>query len=347
LFEKAKHQDGDMHPNGKWVWVSSANGGKGDWRTKGGRTHTKHSAGDGNLEVKTDTTSTSTQQKPNIQVKQQTAKRGVQTTTVASEKKTPTVDAYDDIQAQIDELKKQMEVLSKKKRSMDSDLLSEMGFDKKIRNEDGDLDACKLIFHKNYGQCKLIIVHPYSGLQSSIVVKDPSGKRIFDGGYKTFKSAKEFSQYVEEFEKDPQGTLEKFKIQDSESFKKAISPYATGKNAVKGAHAMTNTQLFKKYKIPEVIVEKIYTKKGWEHNREGFKSTENKQFVSQLKDAIDKYGAPIKVEKRKVDTYNTQAMRNSARQQIEYEYVKGTVVDVTFKDSDGKTYVVSSDSFDW
>jgi hypothetical protein len=45
LFEKAKHQDGDMHPNGKWVWVSSANGGKGDWRTKGGRTHTKHSAG--------------------------------------------------------------------------------------------------------------------------------------------------------------------------------------------------------------------------------------------------------------------------------------------------------------
>ena len=30
-FEKA-HQDGDMHPNGKWVWRSSANGGKGDWR---------------------------------------------------------------------------------------------------------------------------------------------------------------------------------------------------------------------------------------------------------------------------------------------------------------------------
>lgn len=45
LFEKAKHQDGDMHPNGKWVWVSSANGGKGDWRTAGGRTHKKHSAG--------------------------------------------------------------------------------------------------------------------------------------------------------------------------------------------------------------------------------------------------------------------------------------------------------------
>jgi hypothetical protein len=31
-FEKAKHADGDMHPNGKWVWRSSANGGKGDWR---------------------------------------------------------------------------------------------------------------------------------------------------------------------------------------------------------------------------------------------------------------------------------------------------------------------------
>lgn len=40
-FEKAKHQDGDMHPNGKWVWRQSANGGKGDWRVanpkRGGR----------------------------------------------------------------------------------------------------------------------------------------------------------------------------------------------------------------------------------------------------------------------------------------------------------------------
>ena len=40
LFEKA-HKDGDLHPNGKWVWVSSA-GGKGDWRTLNGRTHKKH-----------------------------------------------------------------------------------------------------------------------------------------------------------------------------------------------------------------------------------------------------------------------------------------------------------------
>lgn len=31
-IEKAKHQDGDMHPNGRWVWRQSANGGKGDWR---------------------------------------------------------------------------------------------------------------------------------------------------------------------------------------------------------------------------------------------------------------------------------------------------------------------------
>lgn len=31
LFEKA-HTDGEMHPNGKWVWRSSANNGKGDWR---------------------------------------------------------------------------------------------------------------------------------------------------------------------------------------------------------------------------------------------------------------------------------------------------------------------------
>ena len=60
LFEKAKHQDGDMHPNGKWVWVSSAAGGKGDWRTKGGRTHTKHSAG-GNAGTGSKTT---TQQNP-------------------------------------------------------------------------------------------------------------------------------------------------------------------------------------------------------------------------------------------------------------------------------------------
>ena len=45
LFEKAKHQDGDMHPNGKWVWVASAAGGKGDWRTLNGRVHKKSQAG--------------------------------------------------------------------------------------------------------------------------------------------------------------------------------------------------------------------------------------------------------------------------------------------------------------
>lgn len=42
-IEKA-HKDGDLHPNGKWVWVSSAAGGKGDWRTLNGRTHKKHQA---------------------------------------------------------------------------------------------------------------------------------------------------------------------------------------------------------------------------------------------------------------------------------------------------------------
>lgn len=31
LLEKAR-TDGEMHPNGKWIWRSSANGGKGDWR---------------------------------------------------------------------------------------------------------------------------------------------------------------------------------------------------------------------------------------------------------------------------------------------------------------------------
>lgn len=46
LFEKA-HKDGDLHPNGKWVWVSSAAGGKGDWRTLNGRTHKKHQSESG------------------------------------------------------------------------------------------------------------------------------------------------------------------------------------------------------------------------------------------------------------------------------------------------------------
>lgn len=36
---KSKHKDGDIHPNGKWVWVQSAAGGKGDWRIIGGRIH--------------------------------------------------------------------------------------------------------------------------------------------------------------------------------------------------------------------------------------------------------------------------------------------------------------------
>ena len=57
-LEKA-HQDGEMHPNGKWVWVASANGGKGDWRTANGRAHKKHQEtngkkeGDGEGEKKT------------------------------------------------------------------------------------------------------------------------------------------------------------------------------------------------------------------------------------------------------------------------------------------------------
>ena len=49
-FEKA-HKDGDLHPNGKWVWVSSAAGGKGDWRTLNGRTHQKHMAAQGGNDI--------------------------------------------------------------------------------------------------------------------------------------------------------------------------------------------------------------------------------------------------------------------------------------------------------
>ena len=51
-IEKAKHQDGDMHPNGKWVWRQSANGGKGDWRVAspskrgGGSSKTTSSVGE-------------------------------------------------------------------------------------------------------------------------------------------------------------------------------------------------------------------------------------------------------------------------------------------------------------
>lgn len=42
-LEKA-HKDGDHHPTKPWVWVSSANGGKGDWRVEGGRAHKKAGA---------------------------------------------------------------------------------------------------------------------------------------------------------------------------------------------------------------------------------------------------------------------------------------------------------------
>lgn len=50
LFEKAR-TDGEMHPNGRWVWRSSANNGKGDWRVanpkKGqGSTSKKNESGD-------------------------------------------------------------------------------------------------------------------------------------------------------------------------------------------------------------------------------------------------------------------------------------------------------------
>lgn len=36
---KSRHKDGDIHPNGKWVWVASAANGNGDWRVIGGRIH--------------------------------------------------------------------------------------------------------------------------------------------------------------------------------------------------------------------------------------------------------------------------------------------------------------------
>lgn len=42
---KSKHKDGDIHPNGKWVWVASAANGNGDWRVIGGRIHTQSKQG--------------------------------------------------------------------------------------------------------------------------------------------------------------------------------------------------------------------------------------------------------------------------------------------------------------
>lgn len=36
---KTKHIDGEIHPNGKWVWIASAAEGNGDWRVIGGRIH--------------------------------------------------------------------------------------------------------------------------------------------------------------------------------------------------------------------------------------------------------------------------------------------------------------------
>lgn len=40
LFEKAKHQVGDIHPNGKWVWTEYAPG-KFDWKSLKGKYHKK------------------------------------------------------------------------------------------------------------------------------------------------------------------------------------------------------------------------------------------------------------------------------------------------------------------
>lgn len=67
-FEKAKHQDGDMHPNGKWVWRQSANGGKGDWRVAkpsrgGGAKKTAPAASTTTSQKKEETASVSNEEK--------------------------------------------------------------------------------------------------------------------------------------------------------------------------------------------------------------------------------------------------------------------------------------------
>lgn len=51
IILKANHKEGDLHPNGKWVWRQSARGGKGDWRTipknQRGAAQTANGGGDG------------------------------------------------------------------------------------------------------------------------------------------------------------------------------------------------------------------------------------------------------------------------------------------------------------
>lgn len=72
-FEKAKHNDGDIHPNGKWVWRASANGGKGDWRVmknSGGKT------------VTTSTSKTSTVDKQSSEKKSNTVTHDINGTKV-------------------------------------------------------------------------------------------------------------------------------------------------------------------------------------------------------------------------------------------------------------------------
>ena len=53
-IEKA-HKDGDIHPkHPNWVWVSSAAGGKGDWRIAGARTHKKAGASSSSAKTSVD-----------------------------------------------------------------------------------------------------------------------------------------------------------------------------------------------------------------------------------------------------------------------------------------------------
>lgn len=82
-FEKAKHNDGDMHPNGKWVWRQSANGGKGDWRVA------KPSRG-GGAKKTAPAASTTTSQK-----KEETASAAKKKTSEKSSYESKEADAYD------------------------------------------------------------------------------------------------------------------------------------------------------------------------------------------------------------------------------------------------------------
>lgn len=111
-IEKAKHQDGEMHPNGKWVWVAAANRGKGDWRVYGGRAHSKLQAGAGAASGGSGAGSSSTS----------TLQSSTQPKTTTTQKIAPSVSTKEKTKSAKDNLPTKMESIS---NDMDEKYLSD------------------------------------------------------------------------------------------------------------------------------------------------------------------------------------------------------------------------------